>query len=239
MERVRSTAPPRRSSTRSIAEPAPDPLHRQQAPRRRRRRVRREVARRPGRQPPRRSTRTDLPRGRGHRRQRVRDRRSRSPASRSASTGSCGPPAPACRTCSPRSCCTCATGRPGLPHVYFEWSERAPARTSLRFLLAGEGDIPPLTHEILRQAEPDEAPTPGPRRRLTAHQTEQNGGRDDRGAAARHRRPTGLLPAHLWCRLAHGNMDGRLTPVVAPQAEGRQKNAPPTCGAPTASRGQK
>ncbi|HWI43546.1 MAG TPA: amino acid transporter [Nocardioides sp.] len=47
-----------------------------------------------------------------------------------------------------------------VPHVYFEWSERAPAENALRFLLAGEGDIPPLTHEILRRAEPDESRRP-------------------------------------------------------------------------------
>ena len=47
-----------------------------------------------------------------------------------------------------------------LPHVYFEWSERPPAQNVLRFLLAGEGDIPPLTHEILRRAEPDETRRP-------------------------------------------------------------------------------
>ncbi|WP_338014414.1 hypothetical protein [Deinococcus cavernae] len=45
------------------------------------------------------------------------------------------------------------TGLP--PHVYFEWSEKGPAANALRFLLAGEGDIPPLTHEILRVAERD------------------------------------------------------------------------------------
>ena len=42
-----------------------------------------------------------------------------------------------------------------VPHVYFEWDEEAPVKNALRFLLAGEGDIPPLTHEVLRQAEPD------------------------------------------------------------------------------------
>ncbi|KNX37561.1 amino acid permease [Luteipulveratus halotolerans] len=47
-----------------------------------------------------------------------------------------------------------------VPHVYFEWSERAPGQNALRFLLAGEGDIPPLTHEILRRAEPDESRRP-------------------------------------------------------------------------------
>ena len=46
------------------------------------------------------------------------------------------------------------------PHVYFEWSEKAPGQNVLRFLLAGEGDIPPLTHEIIRRAEPDSALRP-------------------------------------------------------------------------------
>ena len=41
------------------------------------------------------------------------------------------------------------------PHVYFEWSEKSPTQNALRFILAGEGDIPPLTREILRIAEPD------------------------------------------------------------------------------------
>jgi hypothetical protein len=49
---------------------------------------------------------------------------------------------------------------PVPPHVYFEWSERPPALNALRFLLAGEGDIPPLTHEVLRRAEPDPARRP-------------------------------------------------------------------------------
>lgn len=40
-------------------------------------------------------------------------------------------------------------------HIYFEWSERAPGQNALRFLFAGEGDVPPLTHEILRRAEPN------------------------------------------------------------------------------------
>jgi len=47
-----------------------------------------------------------------------------------------------------------------VPHVYFEWSARPPAQNVLRFLLAGEGDIPPLTHEILRRAEPNESRRP-------------------------------------------------------------------------------
>lgn len=44
----------------------------------------------------------------------------------------------------------------GMPsHAYFEWSERGPGQNALRFLFAGEGDVPPLTHEILRRAVPD------------------------------------------------------------------------------------
>ena len=49
---------------------------------------------------------------------------------------------------------------PVPPHVYFEWSERAPGENALRFLVGGEGDIPPLTHEILRRAEPDRGRRP-------------------------------------------------------------------------------
>jgi hypothetical protein len=45
---------------------------------------------------------------------------------------------------------------PAPPHAYFEWSQKGPGENALRFLLAGEGDIPPLTHEVLRLAEPDE-----------------------------------------------------------------------------------
>ena len=45
------------------------------------------------------------------------------------------------------------TGTP--PQIYFQWSEASPAAAAIRFLIAGEGDVPPLTHEILRRAEPD------------------------------------------------------------------------------------
>ena len=45
-------------------------------------------------------------------------------------------------------------------HIYFEWSEKGPGENALRFLLAGEGDIAPLTHEILRRAVPDEGDRP-------------------------------------------------------------------------------
>jgi hypothetical protein len=46
------------------------------------------------------------------------------------------------------------------PHIYFNWSERGPAENVMLFLMGGGGDIPPLTHEILRVAEPDEARRP-------------------------------------------------------------------------------
>ena len=46
------------------------------------------------------------------------------------------------------------------PHIDFNWSERGPAENVMLFLMGGGGDIPPLTHEILRVAEPDEARRP-------------------------------------------------------------------------------
>lgn len=45
---------------------------------------------------------------------------------------------------------------PAPPHAYFAWSQKGPGENALRFLLAGEGDVPPLTHEVLRLAESDE-----------------------------------------------------------------------------------
>ncbi|WP_336207234.1 amino acid transporter [Nonomuraea sp. LPB2021202275-12-8] len=41
------------------------------------------------------------------------------------------------------------------PHVYFHWAaEGNPIGALLRYLVFGGGDIPPLTREVLRQAEP-------------------------------------------------------------------------------------
>ncbi|HMV49763.1 MAG TPA: amino acid transporter, partial [Blastocatellia bacterium] len=47
-----------------------------------------------------------------------------------------------------------------LPHVYFGWTEGNPLAYVLKFIFFGEGDTAPVTHEILRQAEPDPARRP-------------------------------------------------------------------------------
>ena len=42
-----------------------------------------------------------------------------------------------------------------IPHAYFSWSEGNPITYLFRFIVFGEGDTGPVTHEVLRQAEPD------------------------------------------------------------------------------------
>jgi hypothetical protein len=47
-----------------------------------------------------------------------------------------------------------------LPHIYFEWTEGNPFANFLRFFLFGQGEVAPVTREILREAEPDRVSRP-------------------------------------------------------------------------------
>jgi hypothetical protein len=47
-----------------------------------------------------------------------------------------------------------------IPHVYFGWTEGNPIWYVLKFIFFGEGDTAPVTHEILRQAEPEQSRRP-------------------------------------------------------------------------------
>ena len=42
-----------------------------------------------------------------------------------------------------------------VPHVYFEWTEGNPISNMARFLISGEGEVAPVTREVLRETEHD------------------------------------------------------------------------------------
>jgi hypothetical protein len=46
------------------------------------------------------------------------------------------------------------------PHIYFEWTEGNPITHFIRFLLFGQGEVAPITREVLREAEPDRSRRP-------------------------------------------------------------------------------
>ena len=47
-----------------------------------------------------------------------------------------------------------------IPHVYFAWTEGNPLVYIFNYIVFGQGDVPPVTHEVLRGAEPNPALRP-------------------------------------------------------------------------------
>lgn len=47
-----------------------------------------------------------------------------------------------------------------VPEAYFAWSEGNPVKYLISYVLFGQGDTAPVTHEVLRRAEPDPAKRP-------------------------------------------------------------------------------
>jgi hypothetical protein len=46
------------------------------------------------------------------------------------------------------------------PHVYFEWTEGNPVLNFIRYLIFGQGEVAPVTREMIRQAEPQRSRRP-------------------------------------------------------------------------------
>jgi len=42
-----------------------------------------------------------------------------------------------------------------VPNIYFEWTEGNPISNMLKFLFVGNGEVAPVTREVLREAEKD------------------------------------------------------------------------------------
>ncbi|GAA2624832.1 APC family permease [Paractinoplanes durhamensis] len=46
------------------------------------------------------------------------------------------------------------------PHIYFEWTEGNPVANFARYLIFGQGEVAPVTREMIRQAEPNRSSRP-------------------------------------------------------------------------------